>query len=149
MQVILLDHIDKVGEKHDVVAVKDGYGRNYLIPQGLAIVANRTNMARLDGLKKVADKKEAAMISTYQGYVSQLSSHKVTISMKAGESGRLFGSVNAQTIVDQLKAAGVPVEKRNVIMPEEVKELGKYEATIKFHPTVLALVAFEVVAENA
>lgn len=149
MQVILLDHIDKVGEKHQVVTVKDGYGRNYLIPQGLAIVANKPNMARLDGMKKVAEKKEAAMLSTYAEYAAKISGAQVTIPMKAGESGRLFGSVNAQTIVDQLSKLGVPVEKRNVIMPEEVKELGKYEATVRFHPTVQATVGFEVVGEGA
>jgi large subunit ribosomal protein L9 len=147
MQIILLDHMDKVGEKHDVVTVKDGYGRNYLIPQGIGIVANRTNLARLDGMKKVAEKKEAAMISTYQGYVQLLSGQKVTIAMKAGESGRLFGSVNAQAIVDQLKTAGVPIEKRNIIMPEEVKTLGAYEATVRFHPSVTTVVPFEVVAQ--
>jgi large subunit ribosomal protein L9 len=149
MQIILLDHIDKVGEKHDVVTVKAGYGRNYLIPQGMAIVANRTNLAKLEGMKKVADKKEAAMLTTYQGYVSQLSDLKISIAMKAGESGRLFGSVNTQNIADQLKAAGIPVEKRNIILPEEVKTVGSYEATVKFHPTVVATVPFEVVAANS
>lgn len=148
MQIILLDHIDKVGDKHDVVTVKDGYGRNYLIPQGLAIVANRTNIAKLEGMKKVAEKKEAAMLSTYQGYVSQIAGQKVSISMKAGESGRLFGSVNAQTIADQLKAAGIPVEKRNIQLPEDIKSVGSYEAVVKFHSTVQTTLPFEVVAED-
>ncbi len=148
MQIILLDHIDKVGEKHEVVTVKDGYGRNYLIPQGLAIVANRANLAKLEGMKKVAEKKEAAMLSTYQGYVSQIAEQKVSIAMKVGESGRLFGSVNAQTIADRLKAAGIPVEKRNIILPEDIKLVGSYEATVKFHPTVQTTLPFEVVAEE-
>jgi large subunit ribosomal protein L9 len=149
MKIILLNHMDKVGEKHDIVTVKDGYGRNYLIPQGLAIVANRTNVARLDGLKKVAEKKENAMLATYQGYVAQLAGQKVRIAMKAGESGRLFGSVNAQGIADQLKASGVPVEKRNIVLPEDIKTLGSYEAVVKFHATVHTTVPFEVVAEEA
>jgi large subunit ribosomal protein L9 len=149
MQIILLDHIDKVGDKHDVVTVKDGFGRNYLIPKGLAIVANKPNMARLDGLKKVAEKKESALLGTYQGYVSQIAGKKLTVTMKAGDSGRLFGSVNAQAIADQLVAMGIPVEKRNIQMPEDVKELGSYEANLKFHPKVQTTVAFEVVAEQA
>jgi large subunit ribosomal protein L9 len=147
MNIILLENIDKVGAKHEVVVVKAGYGRNYLIPQGLAITANKTNMAKLDGLKKQADKKEAAMISVYQGYVAKLAGQKITITAKAGESGRLFGSVNAQDILNKLRDLGLEAEKRHITMPEEVKELGSYTAVLKYHPTVVADVNFEVVAE--
>jgi large subunit ribosomal protein L9 len=147
MNIILLEHIEKVGAKHEVVTVKDGYGRNYLIPRGLAIVANKVNLAKLEGMKKQAAKKEAAMISVYQGYVAQLAGKTLQISAKAGESGRLFGSIGAQDIAAALKAHGVEVEKRIITMPEEVKELGSYTATVKFHPEVVATVPFEVVAE--
>ena len=148
MNIILLEHIEKVGAKHEVVTVKDGYGRNYLIPQGLAIVANKANMAKLDGMKKQADKKEAAMVSVYQGFVSKLNGQSVKISAKAGESGRLFGSVSAADIVKALGALGVEAEKRHITMPEEVKELGSYTAILKYHPDVVADVAFEVVSEG-
>lgn len=147
MNIILLENIEKVGAKHEVVVVKAGYGRNYLIPQGLAITANRTNLAKLDGMKKQADKKEAAMISVYQGYVAKLAGQTIKISAKAGESGRLFGSVNAQDIVTKLRELGLEVEKRHITMPEEVKELGSYTAVLKYHATVVADVNFEVVAE--
>lgn len=147
MNIILLEHIEKVGAKHEVVTVKDGYGRNYLIPRGLAIVANKVNLAKLEGMKKQAAKKEAAMISVYQGYVSQLAGKTLKISAKAGESGRLFGSIGAQDIVTALKAHGIEVAKRIVEMPEEVKELGSYTASVKFHPEVVATVPFDVVAE--
>ena len=147
MNIILLENIDKVGAKHEVVVVKAGYGRNYLIPQGLAITANKTNMAKLDGLKKQSGKKEAAMISVYQGYVAKLAGQKITITAKAGESGRLFGSVNAQDILNKLRDLGLEAEKRHITMPEEVKELGSYTAVLKYHPTVVADVNFEVVAE--
>jgi large subunit ribosomal protein L9 len=149
MNIILLENIDKVGAKHEVVVVKAGYGRNYLIPQGLAITANKTNMAKLDGLKKQADKKEAAMISVYQGFVAKLAGQKITITAKAGESGRLFGSVNAQDILNKLRDLGLEAEKRHITMPEEVKELGSYTAVLKYHPTVVADVNFEVVSEEA
>ena len=150
MEIILLEHIEKVGSKHDVVKVKDGYGRNYLIPQGMAIVANKSNMARLEGLKKQAAKKEAAMVGTYQGYADQLAAASLKIGAKAGESGRLFGSVTAQHLINAIKdAIGIDVEKRIVEMPEEVKELGSYTAQVKFHPEVIAAVNFEVVAEEA
>lgn len=147
MEIILLDHIEKVGAKHDVVKVKDGYGRNYLIPRGLAIVANRTNMARLDGLKKQGAKKEAAVIAAFQQVVAKLNGVTLKIAAKAGESGRLFGSVTSQHISNALKELGVDADKRIIEMPEEVKELGTYTATVKFHPEVITEVPFEVVAE--
>jgi large subunit ribosomal protein L9 len=148
MQIILLDHLDKVGEKHDVVKVKDGYGRNYLLPKGLAIVANKENMARLDGLKKQAAKKEAALVASLRAVAATLAGKTLSITAKAGETGRLFGSVTAQTISNALKAEGIEADKRIIEMPEEVKELGSYTATIKFHPEVVSEVKFDVVAEN-
>ncbi len=149
MNIILLDHIEKVGAKHEVVTVKDGYGRNYLIPQGLAIVANKANMNKLEGMKKQADKKEAAMISVYQERLAKLGGQTLKISAKAGESGRLFGSISAADIVAALGALGVEAEKRHITMPAEVKQLGEYTAVLKYHSSVVADVPFEVVAEQA
>ena len=149
MQVILLEHIEKVGAKHDVVKIKDGYGRNYLIPKGLAMVANRENLNRLEGLKKQAAKKEAALIENFKAIAAKLAGIALKIEAKAGESGRLFGSVTAQHLSTALKAAGVDADKRIIEMPEEVKELGSYTATIKFHPEVAAPVKFEVIAEGS
>ncbi len=149
MNIILLDHIEKVGAKHEVVSVKAGYGRNYLIPNGLAIVANKPNMARLEGLKKQSAKKEGAVIAAFQEIAAKIAALKLSIPAKAGESGRLFGSVSAQNISIALKALGVEADKRIIEMPEEVKELGTYTATVKFHPEVQQNVTFEVVAEEA
>jgi large subunit ribosomal protein L9 len=149
MDIILLDHIDKVGAKHDVVKVKDGYGRNFLIPRGLAIVANRTNMARLDGLKKQAAKKEAALVESLKAIAAKLVGISLKITAKAGESGRLFGSVTSQHVAAALKdQAGVEVDKRLIEMPEEVKEIGAYTAVIKFHPEVVSELRFDVASEN-
>ena len=148
MDVILLQHIEKVGDKHDVVKVKDGFGRNYMIPQGLAIVANKPNMARLDGMKKQAAKKEMARVSEYKEFAAQLAQASLKITAKAGESGRLFGSVSAQHLVEAIRALGVEVEKRQITMPEEVKELGSYTAKVTYHPEVSVDVNFEVVAEE-
>ncbi|MFN0034262.1 MAG: 50S ribosomal protein L9 [Saprospiraceae bacterium] len=147
MNIILLDHIEKVGAKHDVVKVKDGYGRNYLIPKGLGIVANKPNMARLEGMKKVGSKKEAVIIAAYRQEVEKLAGANIRIAAKAGENGRLFGSVTAQHLSSALRDLGVDADKRIIEMPEEVKDLGSYTATIKFHPEVQAAVNFEVVKE--
>jgi large subunit ribosomal protein L9 len=148
MNIILLENIDKVGIKHEVVKVKDGFGRNYLIPKALGIVANKPNMARLDGLKKVAAKKEAAMVNTYKGYATQLAAATLNVTAKAGESGRLFGSVTSGHIATAIKAMGIDLDKRIIEMPEEVKELGDYTAIVKFHPDVHATVKFKVAAET-
>ena len=112
MNIILLEHIEKVGAKHDVVKVKDGYGRNYLIPKGLAIVANKPNLARLEGLKKQAAKKEGAIIAAFKEVAAKLAGAKLSIAAKAGESGRLFGSVSAQNISAALKELGIDADKR-------------------------------------
>ncbi|MCB0534753.1 MAG: 50S ribosomal protein L9 [Lewinellaceae bacterium] len=149
MDVILLEYIDKVGDKHEVVKVKNGYGRNYLIPKGLAIVANKSNMARLDGLKKQFAKKESAKIDTYKDYASKLAGKTLKIVAKAGESGRLFGSVHAQHLIDAIQEElGFEVEKRMIRMPDEVKELGSYEAEFKFHEEVVINVNFDVVRDK-
>jgi len=149
MEIILLDHIEKVGAKHEVVKVKDGFGRNYLIPKGLAIVANKTNMAKLDRLKKQGAKKEAAVIAAFNETAAKFKGVTLIVRAKAGESGRLFGSVNAGHLADAImKQVGLELEKRIIEMPEEVKELGSYAATIKFHPEVITEVAFNVEAEE-
>lgn len=149
MNIILLEHIEKVGAKHDVVKVKDGFGRNYLIPKGLAIVANKPNLARLDGLKKQAAKKEGALIGTYKEMAAKLEGLSLRITAKAGDTGRLFGSVTSQHLAKALADGGIEVDKRIIEMPEEVKELGQYKAIIKFHPEVQTEVSFDVVPEGA
>jgi len=149
MNIILLEHIDKVGAKHDVVKVKDGYGRNYLLPKGLAIVANKTNLARLEGLKKQAAKKESAIINAFREVAAKIAGTTLKVTAKAGETGRLFGSVTAQHVANALKDMGVEADKRIIEMPEEVKELGTYTATVKFHPEVVQEVKFEVIAEGS
>ena len=148
MDIILLDHIEKVGAKREVVKVKDGYGRNYLIPKGLAIVANKVNKARLDGLKKQGAKKEGIIIAGFKELAAKMAGSTLNLTAKAGDSGRLFGSVTAQHISAALKEQlGIDADKRIIEMPEEVKELGNYEATVKFHPEVEAVVKFAVAAE--
>ncbi|MCS6928950.1 MAG: 50S ribosomal protein L9 [Saprospiraceae bacterium] len=150
MNVILLENIERLGAKYDVVKVRDGYGRNYLIPRGLAIVANRTNLARIEGLKKQAAKKEAALLNTFREYAAKLEATLIRVKAKAGESGRLFGSVTAQQLADEIQAqTGIAVDRRIIEMPDEVKELGFYEARIKFHAEVAPIVRFEVVSEGA
>jgi len=147
MDIILLADIDKIGDKHDVVTVKNGYGRNYLIPQGLALIANATNMKKLDDLKAKEAAAEAAKVDEYKAIAAKLEGQTLKIGTKAGTSGKIFGSVNAiqisQALAEQFQV-NVPRKKITI---EDVKELGTYTATLHLHPEVTSEVSVEVAVE--
>ncbi|MCB0638031.1 MAG: 50S ribosomal protein L9 [Lewinella sp.] len=148
MDIILLSDVEHVGYKHDVVTVKDGYGRNYLIPQGMAIIANATNMARLDEMKRREDALEAKRLGEYQAIADKLADKVLKIGAKAGTSGKIFGSVTAIQVIAALKDQfDVDIDRRKVELPEEVKELGAYVMKLNLHKEVQPDLHFEVVAE--
>ena len=148
MEVILLKDVDKLGYKHEVVNVKPGYGRNYLIPQGIALLANRSNMGRLTELKKQEEAKENRMLDHYKALAEQLKDITLSIGAKAGSAGKIFGSVTDIQIAQSLQEGhSIEVDRRKIVMPEEVKTLGSYVAKIQLHKEVEAEVKFEVVQE--
>ncbi len=148
MEIILLQDIDKVGDKYEIVKVKDGYGRNYLIPQGMAIIANATNRKKLDDIKAGEAARMAEMLSVFQAVADKLKDKVLKIGAKAGTSGKIFGSVTNVQIAAALKEQfDVEVDRKKVELPEEVKELGTYTAKLNLHPDVDARVIFEVVAD--
>ncbi|MCL4159156.1 UNVERIFIED_CONTAM: hypothetical protein GTU68_032596 [Idotea baltica] len=148
MDIILLQDVDKVGDKHTIATVKDGYGRNYLIPQRLAIIANDTNRRRLNELKRIEDAKEAKKLSFYQEIADKIGSQVLKIGAKAGTSGKIFGSVtNVQLAMALNEQFGVEVDRRRIIISDEVKELGTYKAVLSLHKEVQPEISFEVVAE--
>lgn len=148
MQVILLQDVDKLGYKHDVVEVKPGYGRNYLIPQGMAKIANKVNMEKLNEIKAKEAEIEAARLAEYQEMADKLEGQVLKIGAKAGTSGKIFGSVTNVQIAAALKEQfDLDIERRKIEIEEEVKELGTYYADLKLHPEVQTKVAFEVSAE--
>ncbi len=148
MEIILLKDIEKVGEKHTIVSVKDGYGRNYLIPQGLALVANKTNRDRLDELKRKEAEVEAKEIAQHQAIADKVKDITLKIGAKAGQSGKLFGSVTSIQLAAALKdQAGVEIDRKKILIDEEIKELGTYTAVLDLHKKVDAKVQFEVVSE--
>lgn len=148
MELILLKDIDKVGDKYEIVKVKDGYGRNYLIPRGMAIVANTTNRKKLDDIIAEEASQLADKLSVFQAIAEQLKGKVLRIGAKAGTSGKIFGSVTSHQITAALKDQfGVEVERKKVVVPEEAKELGTYTAVLNLHPDVDTRVVFEVVAE--
>ena len=148
MEIILLKDINKVGDKHDIVTVKNGYGRNYLIPQGLAIIANEKNRARLDKLKEEEAAVEAARVGEYQAMAEKLADQTIKIGAKAGTSGKIFGSVTniqvAQAIKDQFD---IEIARKKIEIPEEVKTIGSYKVVLNLHPDVVKEVEIEVVEE--
>nr|MBS0038242.1 50S ribosomal protein L9 [Saprospiraceae bacterium] len=148
MEIILLDNVENVGDKHDLVTVKPGYGRNYLIPQGLAILANKGNRARLNEMRRQEELRESKKVGEYQEMASKIQSEVLQIGAKAGTSGKIFGSVTNVQIAQVIKEKlGFDVDRRKIEIPEEVKNLGTYQATINFHPDVSCMVNFEVVQE--
>ncbi len=148
MEIILLKDLDKVGDKHTIVTVKDGYGRNFLIPQGIAVIANPTNRKKLDEIIRKEEEMAAARVAEFRDLATFLKDKVVKIGAKAGTSGKIFGSVTNVQIASALKdQLDIDVERRKVILPEEVKDLGTYEARLDLHKDVDVVVKFEVVAE--
>lgn len=148
MDIILLEDIEKVGDKHTIVNVKDGYARNYLIPQKLAIIANEANRQRLDELKAKEEAELAARLEEFQAVADKLKDQVLKIPAKAGTSGKIFGSVTNVQIAQALKEQmDIEVDRRKIDLPEEVKVLGTYTAELNLHPDVEAKVSFEVVAD--
>lgn len=148
MEVILLNNIDKVGKKHEIVSVKDGYGRNYLIPQGMALVANASNRKKLDQIVKAEERRLSAKLGEYQEMADKMKDVTIKIGAKSGTSGKIFGSVNALQLSKAIQnQTGVEIDRRVISIPVEVKELGTYEAIVDLHPQVDFKVNFEVITE--
>lgn len=148
MDVILLKDIDTLGERHEIVTVKPGYARNFLIPTKQALVANATNRAKLDKLKAEESAREQERIAEYKELAAKLDGQVIQIGAKAGTSGKIFGSVTNVQIMHALKEQfGIEVIRKKIEIPEEVKVLGTYEGVINFHPEVKTAFQFEVVGE--
>ena len=146
MEVILVKDVEKLGYKHDKVTVKNGYGRNYLIPQGYAIIANKDNNAKLEKLLAEEEAKTAARLEEFKDLAEKLKDITLQIAAKAGTSGKIFGSIsNVQIQNALLEQIEVEVERRKISVPEEIKTLGRYTAVLELHPDVDCKVDFEVV----
>ena len=148
MEIILLKDLDTLGERHELVNVKPGYARNYLIPSKMALVANATNKAKLEKLRSEEASHEADRIADFKALAAKLEGQILRIGAKAGTTGKIFGSVTNVQIMQALKdQMGIDVIRKKIELPEEVKVLGSYTATINFHAQVHSTVNFEVVEE--
>lgn len=149
MEVILKQDVPKLGYTHEIVKVKNGYARNYLIPQGLAIPATESNRKIVAEVMKQRSHKAAKVLKDAESFAAQLEIVSVRIAAKAAATGKIFGSVNAIQIAEAIKAQfGYEVDRKKIIINgDSVKELGNYSATIILHKEVKAVIKFEVFAE--
>ena len=147
MEVILREDVVNLGYKDDIVNVKKGYARNYLIPQGKAIIATESSKKVLaENLKQRAHKLEQIKAAA-QELAEKLQSVSLTIGAKTSSTGTIFGSVTSIQIADALKEKGFEVDRKNIVIKEAVKEVGNYVAVAKLHKEVSVDIPFEVVAE--
>jgi large subunit ribosomal protein L9 len=148
MEIILKKDVDRLGSQHDIVTVKSGFARNFLIPQGMAVAATPSAKKVVAEVIKQQSHKAAKAMDEATKIAAKLEGLSIKIGAKAGENGKIFGSVNSIQIADAIQAAGQTVDRKSIHITEDsIKELGSYEATIKLHKEVTATVKFEVVAD--
>lgn len=147
MKLILTQEVSGLGTAGDIVEVKDGYGRNYLLPRGFAIAWTKGGEKQVTQIKRARKVREVRDLSHANEIKQQLEASPVTVTAKAGENGKLFGSVTAADVADAVKAAGGPVlEKRAITLTAPIKSVGKYNAKVSVHGNVTANVSLVVVA---
>lgn len=146
MQIILLTDIANLGHKDDIINVKPGYGRNYLIPQGYAILATEAAKKTVAENTKQRAHKEAKLRAEAQELAAKLEALKLTIGAKTSSTGKIFGSVNSIMIAEALQAQGYEIDRKKIML-KDIKEVGTYSAVIKLHRDVKVNVEFEVVSE--
>lgn len=148
MQIILIQDLDNLGAKNEVVKVKNGYARNFLIPQKYAIEASPSNMKQLEERMKVKAKKEAVMLAELKSVIAKLNESPLSIGAKTGTSGKIFGSVTSLQLSRAIRLQkGYDIDRRKITITDEVKEIGSYKASIDFGNGNSTEVAFDVIAE--
>ena len=148
MEIILKQDVERLGSKDDVVKVKDGYARNYLIPQKKAVEASVSAKKVLAENIRQRAHKEAKLKNEAQKIADQLVNKKITIGAKTSTLGKIFGSVNSIQLAEAINKKGFEIDRKQIILPEDhIKEIGTYTAKIKLHKEVVIEVEFEVVAE--
>lgn len=148
MEVILKEDIANVGKIGEIVRVRDGYARNYLLPRGLVLIANKKNLKTFEHQKKMVADQKQKIIRHAQAVGDQLAGVSLTIAMRTGEEGRLFGSVTNIQIEKALKSRGLNVDRRKIQLNEPIKTLGEYEIPIRLAADVTVPLKLSVVSED-
>jgi large subunit ribosomal protein L9 len=148
MEIILKQDINKLGQKDDIVNVKDGYGRNFLIPRGYAVAASSSaKKMHTENLRQRAHKEEKIKVAA-QEIAEKMTGIKLIVGAKTSTSGKIFGSVNTIQIAESLKEKGFDIDRRSITLPEDqIKEVGSYKAVVKLHREVKVEIEFEIVGE--
>ena len=147
MKLVLLEDVENLGRVGEVVSVKNGYGRNYLVPQGKALIANKANLALMGARRKIYEAAAAKQRDAAQEIAGRITAITVSVGRKVGENEALYGSVTTADVAEGLAAKGVIVDKRRVLLPEPIKKLGEYKIPIRLHAEVTAELKLSVVAE--
>ncbi len=148
MQVILREDIDKLGKIGDLVKVADGYARNFLVPGKKAIEATPKNLNAMNHAKKMVSDRLRKLKKEAAADADRIKSLSITIKAKVGEEGKLFGSVTSMDIVEAMKAQGVVIDKRKLVLDEPIKRLGDFTITVKLHSDVTADFKVSVIGEE-
>ena len=149
MKLILREDVENLGKGGELVEVKPGYGRNYLLPRGLAVLANPKNVRELDHQKAVATAKAAKLKASAEAVAKRLADTAVTLKRKVGEQDKLYGSVTAIDIVEALAARGLQIDRRSIDLAEPLKTLGDFEVPVKLHSEVVGKAKVKIEAEPA
>jgi large subunit ribosomal protein L9 len=147
MDVILRQDVENLGTAGELVTVKDGYARNFLLPKGLAYLASPSNRRRLEAEQAARAKKQAAQVSAAQDVAARLEQVSLTFTMKAGEGDKLFGSVTSADVAERLQAEGFTIDRKQVELPDPIKALGVYKVPVRLHHDVKPEVRVWVVRE--
>ncbi len=149
MEIILLEKIDRLGKLGDVVNVKNGFARNFLLPFGKAKIANEANVKELEDRRAELEAKQADTMATAEARKAKLDEMSITITSKSGSEGKLFGSVGNADISEALVAAGVDVEKKEVRLPSgPIRSAGEYEIDLHLHTDVNAIIKLTIIGEE-
>ena len=149
IQVILTEDVPTLGRSGELVAVKPGYGRNYLIPQGMAVLATTKNVARLEHERRQIESATAKVRKDNEGVASRLSGVTITLERQVGEENKLFGSVTTRDIEEALRAKGIEVDRRKIHLGQPIKALGDHNVSVKIAKDVVAQIKVVVVAKTA
>lgn len=147
MEIILKEDIKGLGYKNDTVSVKPGYGRNFLIPQGMAIIANKSNSKMIEENIRQAAHKAEKLKNDAQDIAKKIGDLNLEIKTKAGESGKIFGAITAIQVADVLKEKGFDIDRKRISFSGNIKELGEHKVTIDLHKEVHHEITLNVVSE--
>ena len=148
MEVILRDHVEKLGKRGEIVKVSDGYARNYLLPRKLALPATEGNRKHVERERKIMETREAEEKSQAEAIASRLATIDITIARRVGDTEQLYGSVTATDIAEFLKTKGFEIDRRKLILPEPIKTIGEHDVPLKLHREVTAPLRVKVVKEG-